>query len=397
MALVLPKKKTATPAKTTTTAPAAQKPTSAWNSPISPTNPIFQESANDERGRVQNRIVDEASRYRGQMDPYMDALGQGFGNAMGAGQQDYDSIMGGFANIPNVSARYSSYSDPFASYGDFQNMSKTGGYDIPNNDAYQGYKGFADTGGYSAADIADLRARGVAPIRAAYENAGREVSRQRSLQGGYSPNATAVLAKMAREQGQSGADALQNVNAGIIQGRNAGKLSGLSGMAGIDTNRIANQISGMSGMSNIEKARLAAEMQTNEFNATSGMQADQWNAGNRINALQGASSLYGTTPGMANMFANQLGNAIQNSGQQGTSYINAETNAQNLLPGQYENTKQYINDASTAVNPLLDYLKNRKKTPTSTGSGYGGGVTGNGGYTQGAPTIGTGRVQMPTF
>jgi len=378
-------------------APAQTNAVGGNTSPISSNNPIFKESGNDERGRVQNRIVDEQSRFRGQMDPYMNTLGEGFGRAMSAGTQDYDSIMSGFGNIPQVNARYSSYSDPFASYGQFQDMSKTGGYDIPNNDAYQGYKGFADTGGYSANDIADLRSRGVAPIRAAYANAEREVSRQRALQGGYSPNAAAVQAKMAREQGQSGADALQNVNAGIIANRNAGRLSGMQGMAGIDTNRIGNQITGMKGMSDIEAQRLGAQMQTNQFNATAGMQADQWNAGNRLNALQGASSLYGTTPGMANMFGDQLGRAIAQSGQQGTSYINAENQAQDL-PGRYEQTKEYIGDAANAAYPWIDKIGGWLNKPqANTGAGYSGGVTPTGGYNQGALPIGQGRVKMPTF
>jgi hypothetical protein len=352
--------------KQPTATPVAQ-PRQGNVSPISPSNPIFQESANDERGRIQNRIVDEQSRYRGQMDPYMNALGEGFGGALERGQQDYGDIMNRYSNMAAgmnpISAERVTYSDPFASYGQFGEMSRTGGYDIPNNDAYQGYKGFADTGGYSAGDIADLRARGVAPIRAAYANAQRDVSRQRSLQGGYSPNATAVLAKMAREQGQAGSDALQNVNAGIIDSRNAGKLSGLQGMAGIDTNRIGNQFKGLAGMSDIEGQRLNAQLQAGTTNAQLGLQAQQYNNQNQMDALHGMSSLYGTTPGMANMFGNQLGNAINNSGQQGSSYISAEDSAQ-FRPGQYENTKGYINDAATAVNPFLDYLKNRNKGTT---------------------------------
>jgi hypothetical protein len=418
MAIAAPKKKTTTPA-------AKAAPTSAWSSPISPTNPIFQQSGNDERGRVQNRIVDEQSRYRGQMDPYINTLGQGWGDALEQGQADYGNIMGGLRGLAagggNISAGRVGYSDPFGqSYGKFTGMadtggydlpnnaayqgygdlSRTGGYDFPNNEAYQGYSEFGKTGGYSPNDIADLRARGVAPIRAAYANAQRDVSRQRALQGGYSPNATAVLAKMAREQGQSGSDALQNVNAGIIAGRNQGRLSGMAGMAGMDQSQIANRatgmagmagmdqsqaanrIAGMQGMSNIDTQRLSADLDASKSNADLGLRAQQYNQGNALDAYKTMGSLYGTTPGMANMFGDQLGNAIQNSGQQGTSYINAEGNAQQL-PGKYENTKQYVTDAATLANPFLEYLKKRPASPT--GTGYGGGMTSNGGYTQGAP------------
>lgn len=371
----------------TTKEVAVPRKRSAWSSPISPTNPIFGESGNDERGRVQNRIVDEASRYRGQIDPYMSELGRGFGRAMETGNADYNKIMGGLGDAmtrPSINARTISYSDPFESYDSFRNMSKTGGYDIPNNDAYTGYKEFGDTGGYSRSDIANLRSRGASPIRAAYANAERELGRQRSLQGGYSPNAAAVLAKMAREQSQGMSDAMQNVEAGIVNSRNQNRLAGFSGMAGIDQNRIGNQLQGMQGMSNIENQRLNAELEAGRFNATAGMQADQFNSGNQMDALRGMVSLYGTTPGMANMFGDQLGRAIQNSGQMGSSYIGHEGNAQNL-DGRYENTQGYIKDAATLANPWLTmlegYIKNRR-TPT-----YGG--------TQANGTYVPGGVQQP--
>src|SRR6185295_3747842 len=93
-------------------------------------------------------------------------------------------------------------------------------------------------GGYSPQDINNMRARSVAPIRAAYANAQNEIGRQRSLQGGYSPNAIAAQVKMAREQGQSGADALQNTEAGLAQMRNQGRLAGLGGMSGIEGQRL---------------------------------------------------------------------------------------------------------------------------------------------------------------
>jgi hypothetical protein len=265
----------------------------------------------------------------------MATLGEGFGNAMEQGQQDYGSIMGGLQGLAggggNISAGRVGYSDPFGT-------------------SYDKFKQFSDTGGYSANDIADLRARGVAPIRAAYANAGREVGRQRALQGGYSPNATATLAKMAREQSQGGADALQNVNAGIVNQRNANQLSGIQGMTGIDT------------------SRLNAELDASKSNAQYGLQADAYNQGNMLDAYKTMGSLYGTTPGMANMFGTQLGNAIQNSGAQGSSYITGETQAQ-TQPGAFQNTANKIQtgaDIATGIgNPILNYYQNKNKGTTT--------------------------------
>lgn len=93
-----------------------------------------------------------------------------------------------------------------------------------------GYRQFAETGGFSPDDLANIRARAVSPIRAVYANAQREVSRNRALQGGYSPNFNAAMAKMAREQSMSQADASINREAELAEMVQKGKLAGLGGM-----------------------------------------------------------------------------------------------------------------------------------------------------------------------
>ena len=93
-----------------------------------------------------------------------------------------------------------------------------------------GYKNFADTGGFSPDDLANIRARSVSPIRAVYANAQREVNRNRALQGGYSPNFNATMAKMAREQSYTQADAATNREAELAEQIREGKLAGLGGM-----------------------------------------------------------------------------------------------------------------------------------------------------------------------
>ena len=329
--------------KNKTPAPAQSTQPSTNNSPVASSD-IFKQSGDDPRGRVQNRILDESSRYRGQIDPFINDLGRNWGDSLGQSNQDYGDIMSRFQDVAGsnpIQARSVSYTDPFKSYGDYEGLSKTGGY--------------------SAADIADLRARGASPVRAAYANAEREVGRQRSLQGGYSPNATAVLAKMAREQSQGAADALQNVNAGIIADRNRGMQAGMAGMAGI------------------EGQRLGAQIDTGKFNANAQMSADQYNNQNRMDALRGMTSLYGTTPARANMFGQQLGQAINNSGQQGTSYFTGENNAQNQ-PGSFDSKMdkfgQVYNTASTVGAPLVNYFQNRNKQQQTGGNAVNGGFMG---------------------
>lgn len=117
------------------------------------------------------------------------------------------------------------------------------------------YRQFADTGGYSPGDISNIRSRALSPVRAVYSDVNRAVDRSRSLTGDYAPGYAATKAKVGREQAYTTADATTNVEAALAQMTQQGKLAGMGGMA----------------------------------------------------------SLYGTTPGLANMFGNQ---ALAAGGQQ---------------------------------------------------------------------------------
>lgn len=100
--------------------------------------------------------------------------------------------------------------------------------------SFAGFQQFAQTGGFSPEDLANIRARAVSPVRATYANAQREVNRQRAIQGGYSPGFGVLQARMAREQGQTTSDAATNAEAGIAEMVQKGKLAGLQGMAGTE-------------------------------------------------------------------------------------------------------------------------------------------------------------------
>ena len=260
-------------------------------------------SGTDPRGRVQNQGNYQQQRFESQVDPMMDQFAQNYGRGTEQGFKDYGSIMSQYKGVANAPG----HTDPFNSYA--------------------GYQDFSKTGGYSPTDISGMRARGVSPIRAAYSNAEREVGRQRSLQGGYSPNATATLAKMAREQGQAGSDAAGNVEAQLAQMKQQGKLAGLSGMQGI------------------EGQRLNAQFQDRNT---------------QLNAIQGQAGLYGATPGMASTFGNQLNSSVGTSGQFGLDLMRNDIAGQGL-PGQWDTTTGRINDVANMAYPFLDYFENRNK------------------------------------
>jgi len=91
--------------------------------------------------------------------------------------------------------------------------------------AFGNLSDLARTGGYSGETLANIRARGVSPLRSVYANAQRNLQRQRALQGGYSPNMGAITAKMAREQGQLLSQAIGDIEAGIGERVAQGRLS----------------------------------------------------------------------------------------------------------------------------------------------------------------------------
>lgn len=166
------------------------------------------------------------------------------------------------------------------------------------NQLMGGYQNFAQTGGFSGNDLANIRARSVAPIRAAYSAANRNVNRQKSLQGGYAPGQGVLQARMAREQSSGMSDAAQNTEGMIAQMVQQGKLAG----------------------------------------------------------LQGGSSLYGTTPGQSALFGNQVLNAMGQRANVGQMGINAELGTQQL-PGKWEGTLGRIGDvAKMGTNLVFPWL-----------------------------------------
>src|SRR5574339_587168 len=89
---------------------------------------------------------------------------------------------------------------------------------------------FANTVGFSPQDISNIRSRAVSPLRASYAAASRNVERQKSLQGGYSPGSNVLQARMAREQGQAMSDVTRKAEADIAEMKQRGRLAGISGL-----------------------------------------------------------------------------------------------------------------------------------------------------------------------
>ena len=324
-------------------------------------NPYDRSSGGDPRGQTQNAAGYQQQKYEQQQGPMANLFAYNAGRGSEQDFNDRNDIMSRYRGVANGdpgsggdgggNATWGpskiSYTDPFKSYG--------------------GYEEFSKTGGYNTEDIANLRSRGTSPIRAAYANAQREVGRQRSLQGGYSPNAFAAQVKMAREQGQATADAQQNVEAGIVDSRNRNKLSGLGGMYGVEGQRLGADLE-------VGKFNATAQMRADESNAASANAASQQGRANQLGALNGMTNLYGTTPGMSGKFGDQLLAAVGQGGTQGLGMM-GERRLGQALPGQFEQTNQRINQgmqtgsniyntASTIAYPWLQQYQNRNRSAT---------------------------------
>jgi hypothetical protein len=241
-------------------------------------------------GLTQNRIDNLRTDIMRQNQNFENDVSYGRDRAI----SDYDSIMGDYRSLLNRGPQNTNFG------------------------AYSGYQNFADSGGYSAQDIQDLRARAIDPIRGVYSRAQSELDRNRSLQGGYSPNYAAASSKMTRDLAHAIGDANVNVNASLADQIRQGKLAGLGGMTDID------------------KAR------SSEGLANRGMDLST------VNSMQG---MYGATPGLYNSTTNALNQS--NNQRQGVEQMQsslAESIIRGLLgmsqvPGNFQSAMGNVSSA----------------------------------------------------
>jgi hypothetical protein len=310
------------------------------------------------------------------------AFAYNYGRGSESDYGNYTNMMNMYGNIASGAAGSPGGGGGGGGYSAFTVSPGKASYNDPFN-SYKGFNEFSETGGYSKEDIANMRARGTSPIRSAYANAEREMGRGRSLQGGYSPNMMASQARMAREQGQSAADATQNVEAGLAEARNKGRLAGLSGMYGVENSRLGADV-------DLSKYNTGLDYESQVYNADAQSRAQAANIGsaasagaesraNQMRALEGMAQLYGTTPGMSQLFGNQLLAGVGQGGQMGQGWVNNEIQS-GRSPGAWDQTMGRIggvmdlfSKGSTAAYPWLnDERQGQNQIPQ--GPGYTSGL-----------------------
>src|SRR5215471_381977 len=92
-----------------------------------------------------------------------------------------------------------------------------------------GYAEFARTGGFSPTDVASMRSHAIAPTAAVYKNAMRDVDRAKALSGGYAPNYIAARSRINRDLAQSISDTSTGVESNLAQMKQQGRLAGMEG------------------------------------------------------------------------------------------------------------------------------------------------------------------------
>lgn len=265
--------------------------------------------------------------------------------------QNYDDVMGRYDNIlndPSNRVRPLNYVPINSVFN--RNLQGTQ-YNRSNdlNTAITGLSDYSKTGGYSDSDINNIRERSISPIRSIYDSAQRGLNRQKVLQGGYSPNYGALTAKMARDSSSQIGDLTTRVNADIAQMVASGKLSGLNSLGNVASrdNELMNQASRYNTdlQNQIELMNTEEQKRVEGLNNQGRLEVERLNNAailqnnnTEMNALQGKTSLYGTTPALTQTFGNQV---LQNNAQnlQAIQTANVIKNQRantglNLLQGQ---------------------------------------------------------------
>lgn len=148
-------------------------------------------------------------------------------------------------------------------------------------DSLSKLKDLSDTGGYSAADIQNIRERDISPIRSIYASGQQNLERQKALSGGYSPNFNAVTASMARDQASKIGDITTRANADIAQNVASNKLSAApvyaSASANANAAKTAADQRNADIVNQINQWNSGMAIDVNKFNTTNNMSLDEFN------------------------------------------------------------------------------------------------------------------------
>ena len=99
--------------------------------------------------------------------------------------------------------------------------------------ASQGYQNFASTGGITPGQQQLTRQQAQGNVSSIYDALNQNLSRQKAIQGGYSPGFGANEAQLARGASAASSNAVNSANLGLQQQITQNQLQGLGGLTSI--------------------------------------------------------------------------------------------------------------------------------------------------------------------
>lgn len=295
--------------------------------------------------------------------------------------------------------------------GGFEKIQNEGGLDPAVQNRMRGmggYEEFAATGGLSGTDRANIRAKAISPISSYASGTRDELDRRRTLQNNYAPGFDAANRALSRDTSRAIADTSLNAELGIIDRVNQGRLAGLGGMTGTESNlqglrtdnilgatqgiagaeqsmvanRTGNQLRGLESASQIEsdlssriaqlrlqgmsgqQASAQAIAETEGRNIDRGMNAEQFNMGQRNAGLQGMGSLYGSDINQMQAERDRQLGLMGQGTQANQGYYGLEVPLANR-PSGWGNAMGYL---GTAAGIAGSYFGGGNKGTTATGT-----------------------------
>ena len=268
----------------------------------------------------------------------------------------------------------------------YEEFSRTGGISDESRDRIRGnglFDEYAKTGGYSGADIANTRARGIAPISAFYGNLKNEMQRRNNATGGYGVGFDTASARSARDAAISGATAARDTELDLQGQIRANKFQGASALSGAETNYAKmmqeGRLAGLGGMTDIGKfgygglEGIAARSQAvNDANARSAAAASnarsastlaeqQYRDKMKLAGLGGLESIYGSSPAELARYDDELYRNRALTGQQSGSNLGLRAEYNPNISG-WDRALQAAGIAAGAASPWLPSAGKRKKT-----------------------------------
>ena len=397
--------------------------------------------ADDQRTRAEIEEGFRSFNPKYDADAYLGAAGPGGGSSgggggsSGGGNVNLVDIVGGIDSsmIRNMGAEsYEGYKKMSQGlrpefWADFNKY--MGNFDTANQslgEAGNSYRNFMNTGGFSDADLGNIRARSMAPTEGIYktasENLATEQARSGMNQGSYAANQRRLMQEANRQIGTQA----RGTEADIAERVQAGKLAGTAGLAnvGVSQAQVAEMQSqartqvealdqqmraqGLGGMTDIEKSRLSAHLtnqqitqagqiatnqgrlqkaaiksssssasaalaqRNREFEAGFRFDTDQATNRDFLNKQNSWTNLYGTTPGATNTTGNQLLQLQNNAANQGMNLIGREIDA-SQMPGDFDIAMGRIGNTVNMAGSIMS-LGQKSYNPNAGGQNPYGGI-----------------------